>query len=56
MEEASINDENETILDAIGYFIIDHELEYWRIWMFMITLFYFLKTSFTVNRMLEMPT
>jgi hypothetical protein len=25
MEEASIIDENDTILDAVGYFTIDHE-------------------------------
>jgi hypothetical protein len=28
MEEASIIDENDTILNASGYFIVDHELEY----------------------------
>jgi len=28
MEEVSIIDENDTILDAVGYFIVDHELEY----------------------------
>jgi len=28
MEEESIIDENDTILYAIGYFTIDHELEY----------------------------
>jgi hypothetical protein len=56
MEEVSIIDENDTILDAVGYFIVDHELEYWQIWMFMNILFYFLKTSITINRMLEMLT
>jgi hypothetical protein len=35
MEEVSIIDGNDTILDAVGYFIVDHELEYWQIWMFM---------------------
>jgi hypothetical protein len=28
MEEASIIDENDTILDVVGYFTLDHELEY----------------------------
>jgi hypothetical protein len=28
MEEANIINENDTILDVVGYFIIDHELEY----------------------------
>jgi hypothetical protein len=27
MEKMNIIDENDTILDAIGYFTIDHELE-----------------------------
>jgi hypothetical protein len=29
MEKASIIDENDKILDVVGYFTIDHELEYW---------------------------
>lgn len=54
MEEASIIDENDTILNASGYFIVDHELEYWQIWLFMNTLLYFLRINFTINRMFEM--
>jgi hypothetical protein len=28
MEEVSIIEENDTILDAVGYFTVDQELEY----------------------------
>jgi hypothetical protein len=54
MEDASIIDENDTMLDATSYFTVGHELKYWRIWMFMSTLLYFLRTSFAINKMLEM--
>jgi hypothetical protein len=50
MKEVSIIYENHTMLDVVNCFTVDHELEYWQIWMFMNTLL----TSFTTNKMLEM--
>jgi hypothetical protein len=48
MEEVDNIDENDTLLNVIGYFNVDHELVRWM-WMLMNILFYSLWICFAIR-------
>jgi hypothetical protein len=56
MEKVYIIDENDTFLNAYGYFNFDHELEWWM-WMLMnIHIFIFLRSCFANKWVFEVLT
>jgi hypothetical protein len=48
MKYAHIINENDIVLNAIGYFNVDHELEWWM-WVLMNILLYFLHICFAIR-------
>jgi hypothetical protein len=48
MEEVDNIDENDTLLNAVGYFNVDHELVWWML-LLMNILFYSLWTCFPIR-------
>jgi hypothetical protein len=52
MDYAHIIDENDTLLNVVGYFNVDHELEWWML-MLMNIFLYFLWIFFSIKIFFE---
>jgi hypothetical protein len=55
MDEANIIDENDTVLNVVGYFNVDHKFEWWMS-MLMNILLYFLPSCFAIMHIFEVST